>query len=72
MKTVGLEFVLCGFRQEPGRGGINLDIGITNFVGCLTGTVVRNDVNINGWDASAIQLSGNKILARSRGRGKRR
>ena len=55
MKTVGLEFVLCGFRQEPGRGGINPDIGITDFLGHIIGTVFRNYSNNNGQDAFAVQ-----------------
>ena len=33
MMVVGLEFVLHGFKQEPGRGGINSSIGITIVFG---------------------------------------
>ena len=54
MMVAGLEFILCGVNQDPGRGGINMAIGITNFVGSLTGTVVRHEANNNGWDAYAI------------------
>ena len=54
MMMVGLNFVLLGVKKELGSGGINLAIGITNFVGSLTGTVVRHEANNNGWDAYAI------------------
>ena len=55
MMEVGLEFVLHGVDQEPDHGGINPAIGITNCVGHLTRTIVRNDANNNGGDASAVQ-----------------
>ena len=45
MMLVGLEFVLHESKQELGRGGINLAIGITNFVGRLNITIFRNDAN---------------------------
>ena len=31
MMVVGLDFVLRGVKQEPGRGGINMAIGITTL-----------------------------------------
>ena len=52
--VVVLEFVLSGVNQEPGRGGIETVIGITNFVGHITGTVVRHDANNNGGDAYVV------------------
>ena len=66
MTVVVLEFVPRGSKQDPGRDRINMTIGITNFSGCLTRTVVRNDPNNNGPDVSAIQGAGNKILTRGR------
>ena len=48
MMMVGSYFVLCGVKQEPGRGRINPAIGIKCFVGSLTKTVVMHDANING------------------------
>ena len=68
--VVGLEFLLSRFKQDPGRGGINMDIGITNCLGRLTVTVGRHDANNNFWDASAVQGSGNKIMDRYRGTGR--
>ena len=50
-----VEFVLCGVKQEPSRGGTNPSIGIANSVGHLTGTVVMHDSNNNGQDASTVQ-----------------
>ena len=66
--VVGLEFILHWFNQEPGYGGINLVVGITNYVGRLTRTVVSHDANNNGRDASAVRGYGNNILARVRSR----
>ena len=71
MMEVGLEFVLHGVDQEPDHGGINPAIGITNFVGCITGTFFMHDANNNDRDASAVQLYGNNILARVRDMGRR-
>ena len=70
--AVGLDFFLRGVNQDPGCGGINLSIGITNFVGRLTVTVVRHDANNNGRDASAVRRSVNNLLNRVRVRGCRR
>ena len=70
--VVGLKFLLCWFKQEPSSGGINSAIGITNFVGCLTRTVVRHDAKNNGWYVSAVQVFGNNIMDRGRGRGRSR
>ena len=64
--VVGLEFVLFGVNQDPGCGGINPAIGITNSVGRLPVTVIRNDANNNGRGASAIRVAGNNILARGK------
>ena len=66
-----LEFALHEVKQEPGSGGINPAIGITNFVGCITGTFFMHDANNNDRDASAVQLYGNNILARVRDMGRR-
>ena len=68
--VVGLKFLLCWFKQEPSSGGINSAIGITNFVGCFTGTVARHDDNNNGWDASTILGAGKNILARDKVKGR--
>ena len=70
--VVRLEFLLRGVNQEPGRGGINPAIGITNFLGRFTGNVVSNDANNNGRGVSSVQGVGNNILARGRDRGTRR
>ena len=70
--VVGLEFVLCGVNQDPGLGGINTAIGITNSVGRITRTVVGHDSSNNVWDASYFQGSGNNILKRCEVRGWRR
>ena len=59
-----------GFMYNPGRGGINPAISITNFVGHISRTVGRHDANNNFWDASAVQGSGNKIMDRYRGTGR--
>ena len=69
MMMVGLKFVLLGVKKELGSGGINLAIGITNFVGRLNRTVVIHNANNNGRDASAIEGVVNNILGRERGRG---
>ena len=58
MMVIGLEFVLSGVKEDPGRGGINLAIGITNFIGLLTRTVVRYDANNNIRDMSVVQGDG--------------
>ena len=63
MMLLGLEFVLCGFNQEPVHGGINPAIGITNSVGRLTRNVVRHDAIDNGRDASDLLGYGINILA---------
>ena len=36
-------------------GGINTSIGITNYVGRLTGIVFRHDTNNNFWGVSSIK-----------------
>ena len=59
---VGLEFFLRGFKQDPGSGGINTAIGITNFVGRLTGTIVRHDANNSGRDTSYVQVVGKHTI----------
>ena len=64
MVVLGLEFVLHGVKQDPGHRGIYTYIGIMNYIGCLTETVVRNDANNNTWDESAVQEDGNIILSR--------
>ena len=46
--VVGLEFVLRGIKHEPGHGGINPSIGITDSVRHYTVTIVRHDANNNG------------------------
>ena len=66
---VVLELFLCGVKQEPGRGGRNRSICITNSVGCLTGTIVRHNANNNGRDASAFRGSRNHELNIGRIRG---
>ena len=66
-----MEFVLIGVKQEPGHGEINTDIGITNFIGCLTGNVVRRDANNNGRYSSAVRGSRNNILSRARARSRK-
>ena len=38
-----VEFVLSGVKQDPGRSGINLSIGVTISVGRLSKTVGRHD-----------------------------
>ena len=67
--VLGLDLVISGVKQEPGRGVISTSIGITNSVGHLTETVVRHDANNNDRDASTVRGSGNNIMARDRGRG---
>ena len=67
MMVVALEFVLCGVNQEPGRGGINPAICITNFLGRITVTVGRYDSNNNDWGAYAVRGSVNNILSRGGG-----
>ena len=47
MTVVGLLFILIGIKHEPVCDGINLAIGITNYVGRLIRTVVRHDDNNN-------------------------
>ena len=72
MVVVGLEFVVLEVKQEPGCDGINMSIDIKKIVRHLTGTVVRNDTNNNGQNASAVRGYGNNILDRGRIRGSRR
>ena len=43
-----------GFMYNPGRGGINPAISITNFVGHISRTVGRHDADNNGQDSSAV------------------
>ena len=66
-----LEFVLCGFNQDFGHGGIKTAIGVTNSIRRLTITFVRHDTDNNGLDLSAIRGDANNILVRGRGRGGR-
>ena len=70
MMVLVLEFFLHGVKHEPVRGGVNPAIGITNYVGCLTGTVLIHDSNNNGQDASAVRGAGNNILDRVKGMGR--
>ena len=72
MMVVVLEFVIFWINQEPGCGGINPAIGITNYVGRLSGTFIRHDANNNGWDPSDVQGYGKKILARIKDRVRKR
>ena len=43
-----------GFMYNPGRGGINPAISITNFVGHISRTVGRHDADNNGQDSSSV------------------
>ena len=61
-----LEFVLRGSKQEISRSGINMAIGITNFVGRLNITVFRNYASTNFWCVFTVQGQGKKKLARGR------
>ena len=70
--AAGLKFFLCGVKKDPGRGGINPDIGITNSIECLTGTFSSHDANNIGRDASIVQGSVNNTLSRCRGKGGRK
>lgn len=51
--VAAVEFVLSGFNQEPGCGGINMAIGVTNSVGRLAITFSRY-FNDNGQGVSNI------------------
>ena len=70
--VVVVELVLCGVNREPGRGGINKAIDITNYVGLLVGTVVIHDANNNGQDMASVRGYLNNTLDRGRVRGRRR
>ena len=59
-----MEFILNGVNQNPDCGGINMAIGITDYVGYLTRTIVRNDANNNGRGVSSVQEAKKNILAR--------
>ena len=65
-------YALCGLNQDPSRGGINPAISTTNYVGHISVTVVRHDENNTSQYASDIQGDVKNILARGRGRGRRR
>ena len=65
MMVIALDFFLCGVKKEPGCSGINPAIGISNFLGCLTGTVVGHDANNNVLGAPANQGTGKKYWSES-------
>ena len=60
-----VDFVLCGVKQVPGRGGINPAISVKNYVGHLVRTFARHDVNHNGRYAFSVQGAINNILSRA-------
>ena len=70
MMVAGLKFYLHGVNKGPVWGGINTPIEITNYVGCLVGTVVRHDANNHYRGEPAVQRSGNKIMDRDWGKGR--
>ena len=55
-------FFLCMVNQEPVCGGHKLSVVIKNSIGCLAGTIVRNDGNICVQDESVFPLLINFVL----------
>ena len=67
--VVVVDLFLRGVKQYPGRGGINLSISVTNYVGCIYGTVLSHDADNNSQDVSTLQVAVNNILSWGRGKG---